>query len=75
MKNKPQFRTNKKRVLDPDSRKSSREISSPTKSQRKVINRIDLINKNRSTNPEQFDIEEEEMYSTLETSGLCKFEF
>ena len=40
-----------------------------------MVNRLDLINKNRATNPEQFDLEEEDMYSTLETAGLCKFEF
>ena len=59
MKNKPQFRTSKKRMIDPEQKKSVHEASSPSKSQRKVTNRIDLINKNRATHPEQFDLEEE----------------
>ena len=41
----------------------------------KYKNRFELLKMNKTLNPEQYHIAEDKKYSTLNSQGLCKFEF
>ena len=58
----------------------SRAASSLQKSEKgvsmdKYKNRFELMKMNKSLNPEQYEISEDRKYSTLDSQGLCKFEY